>query len=113
MFVLKFRKRLKNCVRREESVPLYRQMVQPSLPQNEFDILSSLGEELRNVMITSSAEVKEVSVQRVISVSESKDKKCERCWQYVPSVGQNSKYPTLCCRCVGNLFGQPETRKFA
>ena len=87
--------------------------VQLSLPQNEFDILSSLGKELRNVMITSSAEVKEVSAQRVISVSESKDKKCERCWQYVPSVGQDSKYPTLCCRCVGNLFGQPETRKFA
>jgi isoleucyl-tRNA synthetase len=27
--------------------------------------------------------------------------KCERCWNYWPSVGQNGLYPTLCERCVG------------
>ena len=27
--------------------------------------------------------------------------KCERCWNYWPSVGQNAEHPTLCERCVG------------
>ena len=26
--------------------------------------------------------------------------KCERCWNYRPTVGQNAGYPTLCERCV-------------
>ncbi len=31
--------------------------------------------------------------------------KCERCWNYWPSVGQNAEHPTLCERCVGVLGG--------
>jgi len=30
----------------------------------------------------------------------SKHKKCQRCWNYWPSVGADSKYPNLCERCV-------------
>lgn len=26
--------------------------------------------------------------------------KCERCWMYVDSIGQDSKHPTLCARCA-------------
>jgi isoleucyl-tRNA synthetase len=26
--------------------------------------------------------------------------KCQRCWNYWPSVGENSEYPNLCERCV-------------
>ena len=31
--------------------------------------------------------------------------KCERCWNYWPSVGQNAEHPTLCERCVGVIGG--------
>ena len=31
--------------------------------------------------------------------------KCERCWNYRPSVGQSAEHPTLCDRCVGVVSG--------
>ncbi|MBI5153607.1 class I tRNA ligase family protein, partial [Candidatus Poribacteria bacterium] len=34
-----------------------------------------------------------------ISVSRSNDPKCERCWVYSPTVGEDSLHPTLCARC--------------
>ena len=40
-------------------------------------------------------------------------KKCERCWHYVPVVGADAEHPTLCPRCVSNLFGAGEKRLFA
>jgi isoleucyl-tRNA synthetase len=32
--------------------------------------------------------------------------KCQRCWNYWPSVGQNSEYPDLCERCVTVVIGR-------
>jgi isoleucyl-tRNA synthetase len=32
--------------------------------------------------------------------------KCQRCWNYWPSVGQNSDYPDLCERCVAVVTGR-------
>ena len=87
--------------------------VELKVPQTEYDILQTLGDELRYVFITSSAKLVGVSDKREIIVKPMTEKKCERCWQYVESVGKDQNYPTLCCRCVGNLFGVPEERKFA
>jgi len=36
-------------------------------------------------------------------VEKAKGEKCERCWMYSETVGQNSEYPTLCERCRDNL----------
>lgn len=38
-----------------------------------------------------------------ISVSQALGKKCERCWNYNESVGDNNEHPTVCERCIGNL----------
>ncbi|MBS5150096.1 MAG: isoleucine--tRNA ligase [Butyricicoccus pullicaecorum] len=35
-----------------------------------------------------------------IAVERASGDKCERCWMYVDSIGQNSKHPTLCARCA-------------
>ncbi len=35
-----------------------------------------------------------------IKAVKSSDRKCERCWNYRPSVGQDGEHPTLCSRCV-------------
>ncbi len=35
-----------------------------------------------------------------IGVDPAEGQKCERCWNYRPSVGQNKSYPTLCTRCA-------------
>jgi isoleucyl-tRNA synthetase len=40
-------------------------------------------------------------------------KKCERCWHVREDVGQNTEHPTLCGRCVSNLFGEGENRRHA
>ena len=45
--------------------------------------------------------------------SASKDVKCERCWHYVADVGADAGHPTLCGRCISNLYGAGETRKVA
>lgn len=83
------------------------------LPQAEYDLIKELGEEAAFVMITSNVGLDGVSDAREITVKPSTYEKCERCWQYKESVGRDKNYPTLCCRCVSNLFGTPETRRFA
>jgi isoleucyl-tRNA synthetase len=35
-----------------------------------------------------------------ISVSHADGQKCERCWHWETSVGQNAEHPTLCSRCI-------------
>ncbi len=37
----------------------------------------------------------------MIKTYKSPHKKCERCWNYRATVGQNAKHPTICDRCVG------------
>ena len=82
---------------------------------DSFDSLNSLADDLRFVTITSSAKVTKVANQaeQKIVVSASKYKKCERCWHYVESVGCIAEHPTICGRCVSNLFGAGEARKYA
>ncbi len=80
-----------------------------------FDALSSLGGDLRFIMITSSATVyKALSEdEQKVSVLPSKHAKCTRCWHYSADVGASAEHPTLCGRCETNLFGQAESRKYA
>ena len=77
--------------------------------------LESLGEELRFVMMTSSAALSMGSAGEdlVVETRPSTQKKCERCWHYVCSVGEDPQHPGLCSRCRTNLFGLGEVRKFA
>jgi len=39
----------------------------------------------------------------LVGVSRAMGTKCNRCWNYSGTVGQNPEHPTLCARCVGNL----------
>ncbi len=82
---------------------------------DRFEVMENLGDDLRFVMITSSAKVYKVASdsERKIVVNPSAYKKCERCWHYVASVGEHSEHPTICSRCVSNLFGAGEDRKYA
>ncbi|MFN3414862.1 MAG: isoleucine--tRNA ligase [Caldimonas sp.] len=75
-------------------------------------LLKSLGEDLRFVLITSAATVTE-GVELAVQVTPSTATKCERCWHYRDDVGIDAEHPTLCGRCVSNLFGTGETREVA
>ncbi len=84
------------------------------VPQDLYNDLASLGDELRFVMIVSAVElVRSADDQTHLCVTVSGEQKCARCWHYVPGVGSNAEHPTLCPRCVSNLFGAGEKRLFA
>jgi isoleucyl-tRNA synthetase len=80
-----------------------------------YDALSSLAEDLRFVMIVSSAKVYKVATEaeQKIAVTPSTHVKCGRCWHYRADVGLHADHPTICSRCVSNLFGAGEARKYA
>ncbi|VVE24420.1 isoleucine--tRNA ligase [Pandoraea pneumonica] len=81
----------------------------------KFDVLASLGDDLRFVLITSAATVKQVTDEAAegVVVTPSTHQKCERCWHYRFDVGSDAEHPTLCGRCVSNLFGSGEHRSAA
>ncbi len=81
----------------------------------KYAVLKELGDDLRFVLITSQARVVEVAdpSQERIEVTPSPHPKCERCWHYRADVGSDPAHPTLCGRCLANLFGAGEPRHHA
>ncbi|EME4040293.1 TPA: isoleucine--tRNA ligase [Morganella morganii] len=86
--------------------------------------LNRLGNELRFVLLTSQADVKPLSAVPESAVNSELDglrigfgkaegSKCPRCWHYATDIGQDSEHPELCGRCVTNVAGNGEERKFA
>ena len=47
-----------------------------------------------------------------ILVRPTDDQKCVRCWQRRPDVGEDSRHPQLCRRCVSNIEGPGEVREY-
>ena len=87
-------------------------------------LLEQLGDELRFVLITSKAEVKPLADKPAdvaagelegiaVSVARSHGEKCPRCWHYSDKIGVNPEHSTLCPRCVENVAGNGEVRRFA
>jgi isoleucyl-tRNA synthetase len=83
-----------------------------------------LGEELRFVLITSGAHVEVVDQlptdaikteleHLALKVSATSGTKCERCWHFTDDVGSDDSHEDLCGRCITNVDGDGEQRKFA
>jgi isoleucyl-tRNA synthetase len=89
--------------------------------------MAAIGDELRFVLITSSARIlpaggrpaDAVPANTVaksgawIKVSVQEAPKCARCWHRRPDVGVDRRHPEICARCVSNLEGAGETRRYA
>ncbi|MBR5705189.1 MAG: isoleucine--tRNA ligase [Deltaproteobacteria bacterium] len=45
-----------------------------------------------------------------IRVAKALGAKCERCWNYSETVGEDSQYPDVCERCAGILRGLPDVK---
>lgn len=87
--------------------------------------LNSLEDELRFVLITSAAQVEPLAnapadaVQSdvlkglKVALSKADGQKCPRCWHFSSEIGQNAEHPDLCPRCITNVAGHGEKRKFA
>lgn len=86
--------------------------------------LASLDNELRFMLITSAAKVKPMNEangsavptsldQLQVEVAVTEAQKCERCWQRTADVAADSNHPSICGRCVENITGSGEERRFA
>jgi len=89
--------------------------------------LDRLEDELRFVMITSDANVgapdakPDDAVEARLTNGEtiyikarpSDHGKCVRCWHHRADVGSDAAHPDLCGRCVENVAGEGEARRFA
>jgi isoleucyl-tRNA synthetase len=86
--------------------------VQLTVPADDYALLSSLGEDLKFVFITSAITLVAGGAIST-SVHASSHVKCERCWHYRADVGIDPAHPTICGRCTSNLYGTGEQRKHA
>jgi isoleucyl-tRNA synthetase len=86
--------------------------------------LDKLEDELRFVLITSGAEVKLANSHLEglvatdvaglwLKVTPLDYAKCERCWHRRADVGKHEAHLGLCDRCIVNVDGEGEVRKFA
>jgi isoleucyl-tRNA synthetase len=49
--------------------------------------------------IVSEVKLNKAKSQKLVSAQKSPHKKCQRCWNYWPSVGKDAENPELCERC--------------
>ncbi|WP_339486632.1 isoleucine--tRNA ligase [Pseudomonas sp. EL_65y_Pfl2_R95] len=86
--------------------------------------LNKLGNELRFVLITSTATLAPLSAAPAdavetevaglkLKVVKSAHAKCGRCWHHREDVGVNPAHPEICGRCVDNIEGEGEVRHYA
>jgi isoleucyl-tRNA synthetase len=86
--------------------------------------LGRFGDELRFIFITSSAHVhaldrrtpeavESLMAGLFVAVSPSGHSKCVRCWHHREDIGRHKDHPQLCGRCVDNIAGAGEQRRFA
>ncbi len=93
----------------------------------EFQRFNALEDELRFFLITSAARMHRASAPPPgavpaldaaregvwIAVKPTAAAKCVRCWHRLPDVGTHGEHPELCGRCVTNVAGLGERRRFA
>ncbi|KAF1056571.1 MAG: Isoleucine--tRNA ligase [Pseudomonas delhiensis] len=88
------------------------------------ELLAKLGDELRFVLITSTAAIAPLSAALAsavdselpglkLQVVKSAHAKCGRCWHHRADVGSHAEHPELCGRCVENIDGAGEVRHYA
>jgi isoleucyl-tRNA synthetase len=86
--------------------------VRITAPAQDLALLSTLGEDLKFVLITSAAHLQAGETFKV-DVAASTHTKCERCWHWRADVGHDPAHPALCGRCTSNLYGAGESRSVA
>jgi isoleucyl-tRNA synthetase len=85
---------------------------------------AAMHDELRFLLITGDARVADLSALPAsavkasledvwIEVKASSSPKCVRCYQLRADVGSNPNHPEICSRCVSNVEGPGEERRFA
>ncbi len=83
-------------------------MVQLTADGELYDFLKENEEMLAQVFIVSQVQLHQQAVAQptgemeglAVAIEKAQGEKCERCWTYSDTVGQDAKHPTLCARCA-------------
>ena len=74
---------------------------------NQYDFIKDNLELLQTVFIVSAVEVEKNArkdeIKIGVKVEQAPGEKCERCWMYSETVGQDKENPTICHRCSENI----------
>lgn len=80
--------------------------------EQEYEQLAAISQDLANVLIVSTASIvrnvenapadayRAQDINLAVVVVPAQGEKCERCWIYSDTVGQDAQHPTLCHRCA-------------
>lgn len=72
-----------------------------------------LSQELRFLFISGDVTVTAASTDDIfVSAQPTTKAKCVRCWHHQASVGSDPRHPELCSRCVSNIEGPGEDRRW-
>ena len=84
--------------------------------------LAAIGDELRFLLLTAEVRLGPVADADEtfqldggslrVAVRPTDHAKCVRCWHHRADVGADSEHPELCGRCVENVAGDGETRRW-
>jgi isoleucyl-tRNA synthetase len=86
------------------------------------EFLSSFGDGLRFLLITSAVEFGEAGADAfrsenvpglAVGVLEAQGQKCGRCWNYTTDVGANTEWPEICGRCATHVDAIGEATEHA
>ncbi len=66
---------------------------------NNYEFLKNNQELLMTVFIISDLQLKKSDEEMKVEVEQAEGQKCERCWMYSKTVGQDKDNPTICNRC--------------
>ena len=69
-------------------------------------VLNKFGlEQFAALCIVSEVKIVKSAEQTTVAAEKSSYNKCQRCWNYWPSVGANAEHPDLCERCITVVRG--------
>ncbi len=106
--ILKYKKQIKSTL--ETTITLY-------LKKNFFKKIKKIKSELKFFFLTSKLNIKSknnLNKKKFFKIKCNKNTgiKCERCWHYVSKINNHINYPNICKRCITNIVGKGEKRKF-
>ncbi|RMX00217.1 isoleucine--tRNA ligase [Allofranklinella schreckenbergeri] len=85
-----------------------------SAAPKDYELLASLGQDLKYVFITSAAQLQVgPEGEPTVQVALAPGRKCAMTWHYSEDVGSHPDYPELSARAISNLFGAGEVRSIA
>ncbi|MDO4420296.1 MAG: class I tRNA ligase family protein, partial [Ruminococcus sp.] len=99
---------LRDIVKKQLEVAVKDKLIKSSLEAkitltasgDELNFIKSVENELSAAFIVSAVEIKEGEDELKVDVQKASGEKCERCWAFSETVGDDNEHPTLCSRCA-------------